>query len=394
MNLMTKAVLHHGEYVLDSQTGIGMFEITYLATHVPSGKKVVIKTLGNKLRQHSQFEQFKQQFQKLARQWRRCQHPHLVQVLNYFEEAGLPYLVTEFIQGQTLGQLIKTKTLPEAQAREWIHQVSKGVKMLHKAGLLHQDIKPENIKLRQDTDMVLCHSVTEFTRQVKQIPDNLPFEGYAAPEQYNFETSPTTATDIYALAATFYCLLIGHPPLPATVRAILPNASADEHRQLQNLEKGNCLSPEIKQAIIQGLELDPQNRPQTVDAWLGLFGNQKQKKVKEAIITSASRRQNRQSTEAENPNSLAENLVTTFKIPAKTTLAPAKQPQTHPNRKKSPLKALIITGAIAAAGGIGFGFALRLNSPSGAGSTIMHTEQSFPPTSNWPMSQPPAKVPL
>lgn len=390
MNLTTKAVLHHGEYILETPTSIGMFEITFLATHVPSGQTVVIKTLGNKLRQHSQFEQFKEQFQKLARRWRRCKHPHLVQVLDYFEEAGLPYLVIEHIKGQTLAQLIKTKALPEAKAIEWMRQVSEGVNVLHKAGLLHQDIKPENIVQRQDTDrVVLCHSITELRQQLKQIPDNLSFEGYAAPEQYEFKESPTKTTDIYALAATFYCLLMGHPPIPATVRAILPTAT-DEHRQLQNLEKRHSLSPEIKQAIAQGLELVPQKRPQTVEDWLCLLGKREQDpsiKIKtQDTITIA---------EAKNPNpdSLAENLVTTFKMPAT-----AKKPQPPiaktSHRQKSPLKALIITGAIAAAGGIGFGFALRLNSPNGAGSTLMHTEQSFPPTSNWPQSQPPAKVPL
>lgn len=386
MNLMTKAALNHGEYLLDAPTSIGMFEITYLAKHVPSGQTVVIKTLGNKLRQHPQFEHFKRKFKKIAMAYGRCQDPALVKVLNYFEEAGLPCLVTEYIPGQTLAQLIKIQTVTDAIALSWIRQVSEAVKVLHSGGCLHQDIKPETILRRQDTDqlVLLPPTLTEFTLKVKLKAANLPFIGYVAPEQYDFEKIPTAATDIYALAATFAVLLTGHPPLPATVRTILANSGVDEQRQLQNLEKS------LKQAIIQGLELVPQKRPQTSEAWLSLLGTPKPNLSLKAKQGTIHKNQVAKARTASQQTNLAENLVTTFKIPSKTSpTAPTKNKQL-PSRKKSPLRALIMTGAIATATGIGFGLALRLNSPTGAGSTLIHTEQAFPPTSNWPMSQPSA----
>lgn len=210
---MTKAVLHNGEYILETQTGKGMFEITYQATQANSGKAVIIKSFGEKLRQHSEFEQFLQQLPQLATRLKRCQHPNLVQVLDYFEEAGLPYLVMEDIQGQTLAQIIESKVLPEAKALEWIRQISQALSVLHKADLLHQDIKPENIILRQDTESpVLCHSFTKLTAAAIPSADNFNLAGYVALEQFSGEM-PTQATDIYALAATFYYLLAGRPPL-------------------------------------------------------------------------------------------------------------------------------------------------------------------------------------
>jgi eukaryotic-like serine/threonine-protein kinase len=413
MNLMTKAVLHNGEYILETQTGKGMFEITYQATHAPSGQAVVIKTFGERLRQHSEFEQFKQQLPQLAHRLQRCQHPHLVQVLDYFEEDSLPYLVMEDIQGKTLAQIIQTEVLPETKALTWIHQVSEALSVLHKAGLLHQDLKPEKIILRQDTESpVLCHSITKFTAAVMPSADNFNFAGYAALEQFSRETPPTQATDIYALAATFYCLLAGRPPLPASVREILHTSSRksdgsdqEEYRQLfQKVPRSDRLNSEVKWAIWRGLELAAQKRPQTVEAWLSLLCTPPSPNINSPaqpiIKPHTSHIQKLQpSLLNKNPNpqtSLDQNLVTTFKIPPQAKSVPLKQPET-PNsesRTKSPLRALLITGAIAAAAGIGFGFALRLNSPTGAGSTLMHTEQSFPPTSNWPMSQPPAKVPL
>jgi serine/threonine-protein kinase len=57
-------------------------------------------------------------------------------------------------------------------------------------------------------------------------------------------------------------------------------------------------------------------------------------------------------------------------------------------KARLPLRALFMTGAIAASAGLGFGFALRINGPNEPGSTLLHTQQSFPPSSNWPMSKP------
>jgi serine/threonine protein kinase len=413
MNLATKAVLHNGKYILETQAGKGMFEITYQATQAQSGKTVVIKTFGERLRQHSEFEQFKQQLPQLATRLKHCQHPHLVKILDYFEEAGLPYLVMEDIQGQTLAQIMQSEVLAEVKALDWIRQISEALGVLHKAGLLHQDIKPENVILRQDTkSVVLCYGVSKLTTIAMPSADNFNFAGYAALEQFSEQKTPTQATDIYALAATFYCLLAGRPPLPASVREILHSSRSnsdrsnqEEYRQLfQKIPQRDCLSPEVKWAIWRGLELTPQKRPQTVEAWLALLSTPKQpsnqRQAQPIIKPHTSNIQKLHSPLLnKNPNpqtSLAQNLVTTFKVPPQAQSEQLKKPETPPVKKpaKSPIRALLMTGTIAAAAGIGFGFALRLNSPQGAGSTLMHSEQSFPPTSNWPMSQPPTKVPL
>jgi serine/threonine protein kinase len=124
MNLMTQAGLHNGEYILKTQLGTGMFEITYQATHAQSGETVVIKTLGETLRQHSEFDQFKQKFLELAARLKGCKHPNLVQVLDYFEEAGMPYLVMELIEGRNSRSInsnrgvARTKS-PELDTSNW-----------------------------------------------------------------------------------------------------------------------------------------------------------------------------------------------------------------------------------------------------------------------------------
>lgn len=401
MNLMTQAVLHNGAYILETQTGKGMLEITYKATQVSSGKTVIIKSFGEKLHQHSEFEQFKQQLPQIATRLQRCQNPHLVQVLDYFEEDSLPYLVMEDIQGQTLAQIIQNQVLPETKALKWIRQVAAGLRVLHKAGLLHQDINPENIILRQNTEnLVLCCRITKLTTAAMPSADNFNFAGYAALEQFSGKTPPTQATDVYALAATFYCLLAGRPPLPASVREILHSSSnsdrsyQEEYRQLFQKIAQPVLSPEVKWAIWRGLELTDSKRPQTVDAWLSLLSTPASLNIRKPPNSNIQKPQPPVLNNSNPQTSLAQNLVTTYKIPPQTSSPQHKLKKPPVKKTKSPIRALLMTGTIAAAAGIGFGFALRLNSPQGPGSTLMHSEQSFPPTSNWPMSQPPAKVPL
>jgi len=467
MNLTAETALQNGKYVLDTQLSKGVFGITYRATNTESGQTVVIKTLGESLRQHSDFDQFKQQFLELAKRLSRCKHPNLVQVLDCFEEAGRPYLVMEYIPGQTLAELIQSEVLPEAKAVKYIRQIGHALSVVHKAGLLHQDVKPQNIIRRQDTDcVVLCEFglTCEFTPGVMQTHANLLSAGYAPLEQYSFEEQRTPATDIYALAATLYCLLIGRPPLPAPVRDRIAKlclsaevrstsptpmlldeneggdrfpesalhsdggvsaAALQEHRLfLPDLQQSTQkLSPAVKQVVCCGLELAAPRRPKTVEAWLSLLKSQEKilkpqpaltqhlvaqpragtvalpvPDLPQAALKSAptKRKTAQRPTQAKKPThqpELAQRLVRKLRAGLEALSLPGGHRGTTPRKLKrskvrSPLRALILTGTIAASAGIGFGFALRINRPNEPGSTILHTEQSFPPTSNWPMSEP------
>ncbi len=431
MNLTAGTALHDDKYLLNTQLGKGVFGITYRATNTESGETVVIKTLGEELRQHSDFDQFKQQFLDLAERLRCCKHPNLVQVLDCFEDAGRPYLVMEYIPGQTLAELIQANVLPEAKAIEYIRQISAALSVLHKAGLLHRDVKPQNIIRRQDTDRVVLGEfgiTCEFTAGVMQTHASLSSPGYAPLEQYSPEGQRTPATDIYALAATLYCLLTGRPPLPAPVRKALYSqggvgAEAPQEHNLFSLDlhPGTPnLSSAVKQVIWRGLELTAQRRPQTVEAWLTLLPRQERIAKPQPALTQRPAAKPRVATGV-TPRQVSgqadlKPALTNGKIlqptpqEKKPTPEPAlaqhlvKQPKTqdaiHQDAKnrvttklkqakaRLPLRALFMTGAIAASAGLGFGFALRINGPNEPGSTLLHTQQSFPPSSNWPMSKP------
>jgi serine/threonine protein kinase len=429
MTLMAKRVLNNGKYVLNAQLDKGLFGITYQATHRELGQTVVIKTLSENLCQHSSFDLFKQQFLDLAQRLIRCRHPNLIKVLDYFEDTGRPYIVMEYIQGYSLAQVIESDVLPEHQAIKYIRQVGSALLVLHDAGLLHRNVSPQNIIRRQDTDsVVLCEfSLTcEFTAVVKQSHASLLCAGYAPLEQYYAEGKHTKATDIYASAATLYFLLTGKTPLPAPVRkreARLRNAEGQELPLEKPSKVGQpssetsvdvlfppklkpVISSAVKQAISRGLEISIRKRPQTVEAWLSLFPRKKDTLVEKTSAVPAHllgksqeqievkhTKKNSKTIQPQEPgknNSNHPPFVKGWLTKNNNKVKSQKTPSTKRKTRKVllPLQALLMTGAIAASAGAGFGFALRVNKPSDPGSSILHTEQSFPPTSNWPMSEP------
>lgn len=451
MNLTTETALQNGKYALETQLGKGIFGVTYRATNTVSSETVVIKTLTETLCQHSAFDQFKQKFLETSERLSRCPHPNLVQVLDWFEEAGRPYLVMEYIPGQTLAEITQTEVLPEAKSIEYIHQIGDALSVLHEAGLLHLNVKPQTIIRRQDSDsVVLCEFgiACEFTPGIMQTHATLVSAGYAPLELYAFKAKRSPRTDIYGLAATLYFVLTGRPPLPAPVRKALRSKEGISAEVLKQhkayLPTSNSsppkLSPAIKQAIGQGLQMAPSRRPQTVAAWLELLKSQEKKSASQLALAQGLVVQSR----ADTKRSTLQNSVQEVRVreigdgePEPTSkpqpLAPHTQqspslpklggtlklvslqdqtpqivlaepllpePETQKGHKsaiarklKAPklaslLQALLMTGAIAASAGLGFGFALRINGSTAPGSTLLHIKQSFPPTSNWPKSEP------
>ncbi|MEM9805004.1 MAG: serine/threonine-protein kinase, partial [Cyanobacteria bacterium P01_D01_bin.56] len=204
MNL-AGASLQKGKYVIEEELGHGGFGVTYRAIRHPLNQRVVIKTLrwpGNTTEKAQQLQRFEAEARRLAR----CQHPHIVEVTDFFVEAGQPYLVMDFIPGQPLSALIfPGRPLAEDKALQYIRQITEALQTVHNQGLLHRDVKPQNIMIDGDSAILIDFGIArELTSGHTQTHTNLVSEGYAPLEQYLPKARRSAASDVYGLAATLY----------------------------------------------------------------------------------------------------------------------------------------------------------------------------------------------
>ncbi|MBW4487159.1 MAG: protein kinase [Trichocoleus desertorum ATA4-8-CV12] len=416
MNLAAGTVLQNGKYVVEAILGQGGFGITYRAHHSYFDQPVVIKVLHENLRRHADFAQFQQQFIAEARRVARCQHPNIVRVFDFFEEGGLSFIVMDYIPGDTLADIVQSEgALPEAKAIHYIRQIGAALNVVHQAGLLHRDVKPHNIIRREHTDFVILIDfgiAREFTPGVTQTHTGMLSAGYAPIEQYLPQGKRTPAIDIYALAATLYSLVTGQAPIAAPLRDRIPLI---DMRQFQPQ-----MSATVEQAILRGMEMEAEARPQTVAEWLALLPNSNFVSATQAVNGSrlplAPSPSANLASQPQVPSTVtsatlpvvprhapppvavasAEAAPTSATVAASgavaTPVAPRKAPPPKPAPASSPFpKTLLGAAAIATCIGAAFGLALRMSGGK-AGPTFLHNDQSFPEKS-WPGSEVPTSIP-
>ncbi|MEO0867399.1 MAG: serine/threonine-protein kinase [Cyanobacteria bacterium J06642_11] len=258
------ASLQKGKYVIEAELGHGGFGVTYRAIRHPLNQQVVIKTLRWPEIASNQSQQLKQ-FEDEARRLARCQHPHIVKVTDFFVEAGQPYLVMDFIPGQPLSAMIfPRRPLAEARALHYIRQIADALQTVHQQGLLHRDIKPQNIMIAGDKAVLIDFGIArELTSGQTQTHTNLVSEGYAPLEQYLPKARRSAASDVYGLAGTLYSAVTGEVPVASVLRS---------HQPLPSPRQFNPqLSQVTEQAILQGMALELPQRPQSVATWLRLL---------------------------------------------------------------------------------------------------------------------------
>ncbi|WP_325078624.1 serine/threonine protein kinase [Sphaerospermopsis aphanizomenoides] len=262
--------LQGGKYTIEKELRSGRFGITYLVRNKNNDRQV-IKTLdGNLLTSlnQSERERLETMFWQEAVKLTRCQHEHIVKFAEPFKEAEFSCLVMEYVDGVNLDERGQLK-LPEQQALVYIRQIGEALTVVHQNKLVHGDVRPENIILRGgrpeavliDFDLALDFDHELTTRRAKENAD-----GFAPPELYAKSTKPTAASDIYSLAATLYVLLTGRIPVDALKRKV-DNIHLPEPKEFNPL-----ISDRTNQAILTGMRLDPQQRPQSVKQWIDSLG--------------------------------------------------------------------------------------------------------------------------
>lgn len=292
-NALKPNTILHGKsytYTIEKKLGEGTFGITYLATtrvkvsgilgelettlqvaikeffmHDLNGRAGNTVTCGSK---DSIYYNYKHQFVREAQNLSRFNHPHIVKVLEAFEENDTAYFAMEFIEGGSLHEYIqKNGGLSEHEALETIMQIGEALSAMHRNKMLHLDLKPLNVMRRGNGDLVLI----DFGLS-KQFDENGEPEsstrigfgtrGYAPIEQANYkrgQSFPATL-DIYALGATLFKTLTGITP---------PEASEVFNEGFPEAEMRNCgVSDDIILLTSWAMEPMKAKRPQSVEEFL------------------------------------------------------------------------------------------------------------------------------
>lgn len=274
-----------GRYIVERVLGIGGFGITYYVKHVELGIHYAVKEFfisGKCIREsdrstvllqninQSRYDKLKKRFADEARTLVALNNPHVVKVIDIFEENNTSYIVMEYVPGITLQQKVDSEgkmSIPEAI--NCIGQLAEAVSYIHDKHVLHRDIKPDNVMLTPDNRVVLVDfgSAREFVNDEVQNQTAILTHGYAPIEQYSSNGKKGNYTDIYALGGVFYFALTGEKPMDATTRTY------DE------IKSPKDLNPDIPEAvnntIMKAMAMKPEDRYQTVhDFMVDLVGKQ------------------------------------------------------------------------------------------------------------------------
>lgn len=143
MNLKAGLALQNGKYILDQIIDQNELDITAKATQVSLNQPIVLKTINPTPAIPRDTALLKQQFTAVARQFAQCHHPGLVSILDIFEQEGWPFVVMDYVAGQSLAQRVQAQgPLPEAQALDYIRQVGSALSLVHQHGLVHRHVAP------------------------------------------------------------------------------------------------------------------------------------------------------------------------------------------------------------------------------------------------------------
>jgi|GEM_PF-5903101 len=249
--------LQNGAFTVGKVLGQGGFGITYQGGDMNLRRHVAIKEFfpfgshrqGTTLLPphgvtQENYEQGRKDFMAEATTLARFNHPGIVHVHTVFQENNSAYMVMEHLKGETLRErLDRVHVLPEEEALQIIRQVCDALGQVHNAGLLHRDIKPDNIMLVPGTTkeravLIDFGTARKFSSDKTQPMTALVTPGYAPLEQYGSQARFGPYTDIYALGATLYHCLTGEMP-----------ASAPERVSGVDVRAPHEVNPKISRAI-------------------------------------------------------------------------------------------------------------------------------------------------
>ena len=255
-------------YLADDSEGQSVALKEYLPSSLvkrSSGELVPFVSAENLPTYHNGLKCFFEEGRSLAR----ILHPNVVRVLNFFRANDTVYMVMAYERGRSLQELIirfrgkpGREVLPERHIRRIFSQVMNGLREVHANRLLHLDLKPANVYLRQDGSPMLLDFGASRQTLTQDAPKLFPMytPGFAAPELYRRNQQLGPWTDIYSIGASIFNCMVGVPPQSAIER------EREDRMDQFYTELESIYTPDLLKLVRWSLMLDPLQRPQSVFA--------------------------------------------------------------------------------------------------------------------------------
>jgi eukaryotic-like serine/threonine-protein kinase len=249
-------------YRIERELGAGGMATVYLAHDLKHDRKVAIKVLRPELAAVIGAERFLREIKTIAN----LQHPHILGLIDSGEVQGTAYYVMPFVEGESLRErLTREKQLPIADAVRLATQVAGALDYAHRHGVIHRDIKPENVMLHDgaalvaDFGIALAVSSAGGGSRMTETGMSLGTPHYMSPEQAMGEREITARSDVYALGAMTYEMLVGEPPFTGpTAQAIVAKVMTAEPAGLTAQRRS--VPPAVEDAVLTALAKLPADR--------------------------------------------------------------------------------------------------------------------------------------
>ncbi|HXG70714.1 MAG TPA: protein kinase [Gemmatimonadaceae bacterium] len=267
-------------YSVERELHGGAMSRVFVVMDRQHGREVVVKVLAAEVAAGVSAERFRREIQIAAR----LQHPHIVPVLSSGETGGAPFYTMPFVEGESLrARLARVGELPVEETVRILREVASALSYAHKQGVVHRDIKPDNIMISNDFALVTDFGVSKAMSESATNPQSSTLTGlgvalgtpaYMSPEQAAADPAADHRTDIYAFGVMAYEMLTGSLPFAArSTQAMMAAHAVDKPEAVERRRPG--IPRALAALVMRCLEKRPADRPQSASDLLQILGDPK-----------------------------------------------------------------------------------------------------------------------
>ncbi|HEX6313469.1 MAG TPA: serine/threonine-protein kinase, partial [Gemmatimonadaceae bacterium] len=252
-------------YSIERELGGGGMSRTYVAMEQALSRRVVVKVLSPELAAGVSVDRFRREIMLAAK----LQHPHVVPVLSSGDAGGLPWFTMPFVEGESLRARLGRGPMGIGEITGILKDVARALEFAHSHGVVHRDIKPDNVLLAGSSATVTDFGIAKAITAARSGPEgstltmagtSIGSPAYMAPEQAAGDPNIDHRSDLYAFGCMAYELLAGRPPFTGTSPAKLLGAHLGETpRDIRELRADT--PPPLADLVMRCLQKDPDQRP-------------------------------------------------------------------------------------------------------------------------------------